>query len=256
MSLLIPRINSKNRKEALRAFRVACKDDEALDAFLRRDDIVIRDEIFAYVKGWRYQLYRRVITDPMHPYHAEANRVEAGERAQKEREKEAARAERMQTILQLKGDRGKIRALKDAIDAFTKAYQLTDAEKCTLADCIWQIVDEWRIMDPDKRRKTLAEMLQPYFCVSVVKAHLFSGVAFPKEMVIQAADELGLDDDRRRSLYLWQKIADGRLVTPCEIGEHDLEFVKEITEENWEDQNLPLRYRIFRCKVCGKEFRK
>ena len=83
MSFLIPRINSKNRKEALRAFKVAYKDDAALDAMLRRDDIVIKDEVFSLVRGWHWKLYRSILNDPTHPYHAEAHRILNEENAEK-----------------------------------------------------------------------------------------------------------------------------------------------------------------------------
>lgn len=255
MSFLIPKINSKNRKEALRAFKTADKDDAALDAMLCRDDIVIRDEIFAYVKGWRYKLYQRILNDPTHPYHAEAQRILHGEAARKKAEKESARKARFDAVINLRGNLNRRRELKDAVDAFVKEYEMTDEEKCALGECVIWLVGTWMIGDPDEKSKTLTKMTEPFFCLPFAKAHLVnSHIVFPKALCLKAADELKLDDKTRKDVYRRHKIADGRLVKPCDIGEHEYEYVKDVFEENYEDWGLSKYRALYRCKNCGREY--
>lgn len=255
MSFLIPRIDSKNPKEALRAFKVAYKDDAALDAMLRRSDIVIKDEIFAYIRDTRHwRLYDTIRNDPTHPYHAEAHRILDAEKAQKDAELQAARKERFEAILQLKGKLNMRPEMGDAIKAFVRDYETTDEEKCALADCIIWEIGSWMIGNPDERRKTYAKMLSPFFCLPLAKTYLLrnSDIVFPRELAQQAADELKLNDRDRKAVYLRHRIVDGRLVTLCDVGEHEYEYVEDVWDENHEDWTRSKTRAMYRCKHCGR----
>ena len=134
MSFLFPKINSKNREEALRAFGFADKSDASLDAMLRRDDVVIKDVIFSRVRGRHWQLYQSILNDPTHPYHTEAHRLLDAENAQKEAEKKAVRDKRYRAILAMRGDLNRRREMNEAIESFVKNYAMTDEEKCALGN--------------------------------------------------------------------------------------------------------------------------
>ncbi len=254
MSFLFPKINSKNREEALRAFRFADKSEAALDALLRRDDVVIRDVIFSRVRGRYEKLFQSILSDPTHPYHVEAHRILDAEKAQKEAKEKTMRKERYRAILAMRGDLNRRREMNDAIDSFVKNYAMTDEEKCALGECVVWLVGTWMIGNPDEKSRKLTEMTEPFFCLPFAKAHLVdSRIVFPKELALQAADELKLDDRTRKDVCWRHRIADGRLVTKCDIGEHEYAYVKDVWDENHEDWGLSKTRALFRCKNCGAE---
>ena len=144
--------------------------------------------------------------------------------------------------------------MKDAIDSFVKDYDMTDEEKCALGDCVIWLIGTWLIGDPDERSRTFTKMTEPFFCLPFAKTYLVnSRIVFPKELALQAADELKIDDRTRKEVYLRHRIVDGRLVKPCDIGEHEWEYVKDVWEENYEDWGLSKTRALYRCKICGRE---
>lgn len=70
------------------------------------------------------------------------------------------------------------------------------------------------------------------------------------EIVRQAPDEEGWDDASRRALLLAWKVADGELVTTCDLGKHKWEYLGS-EDENTGDHYF--RTRSYRCRICGEK---
>ena len=90
MSLFLPKIDSKNPKKAWRAFRLVLRSDEEIFDLLRRDDIVIKGQIYDWALQYRLsrqarelkggKLFGMILQDPSHPYYLKIKKMDEEER--------------------------------------------------------------------------------------------------------------------------------------------------------------------------------
>ena len=131
MSLLFPRINSLDPKEAKRAFRPGLLNDDRIDRLLCRDDIVIKDYIFEYVTRFRPALLERIRSDPSHPFNRRALRPDEDKMLEERRKREFE----LSRIMEMDRKEEKFGLMKE-IGSFGRRKDLTDEEEALLRECI------------------------------------------------------------------------------------------------------------------------
>lgn len=75
-----------------------------------------------------------------------------------------------------------------------------------------------------------------------------------KEIVLQVCREYFSDERSKKDFLKNCRVSDGELVSDCDIGKHDFEFVRyEYDDYKWRDDTLdfPIKFKLYRCKVCG-----
>ena len=75
-----------------------------------------------------------------------------------------------------------------------------------------------------------------------------------KEIVLQVCREYFSDERSKKDFLKACRVSDGELVSDCDIGKHDFEFVRYeyegITGRD-DTADFPTKYKLYRCKVCG-----
>ena len=83
MSFLVPKIDSKNAKEAWRAYRMVTRGAEEAVGILRRGDVLpeVKEQIFAWELKYKPQIVGLILQDPSHPCFQKAKRLSDEEKA-------------------------------------------------------------------------------------------------------------------------------------------------------------------------------
>ena len=68
-----------------------------------------------------------------------------------------------------------------------------------------------------------------------------------EKLILEACNNSDMDDKGKREFLLECKVADGKLVSPCDIGQHDLVFDRIYRDADGD------KYEVYRCKRCGAE---
>lgn len=263
MSFLFPKIDSKNPKEAWRAFCFVKRSDEEMDMLLRREDIVIRDQIFERALQFRPKLIGKILHDPSHPYYPKVKKISDEETAAREAEKKRKRQYEFNRIIKanLAG-----RDLLDAAESFSITYadDMTDEEKRCIGNTVFRYIETvpTSLMGSDEKDRWLMSNIRQYLCAPFIMDHLtdlptnhniLGQWALGKiQSAISAAD---IPNHKKREACLRYRVSDGKNVTDCEIGRHNYVLVEEVTEENHEDYYHPHDYKVYRCEKCGYETR-
>lgn len=269
MSLLflVPKITSKNPKRALRGYRVRSLNmtPEDLAALLRREDVVIRDQIFDDMlarRERRRNIFDGVRNDPSHPYYARLKQTEDREAADQAAREQQIRKKQFSEILRLaeSSERDKWIQVPNAVQTYVddpfhfKHYEVTEDEKHVLGNIMFDYAmnhDEHWCRDMDE---LLLSRLKGLMCVPLIKDHLMEMPhGTPVEMIREAMNSMDLTDEQKRKVCLRYKFLEGDLVTPCEIGNHRYVLVETTTEENYEDWTRPYKLEHYRCRDCGHE---
>lgn len=252
MSLLFPRINSLDPKEAKRAFRPGMLNDDRINRLLCRDDIVIKDYIFEYVTRFRPALLERIRSDPSHPFNRRALRLDEDKMLEERRKREFE----LSRIMEMDRKEEKFGLMKE-IDSFGRRKDLTDEERCILAEIVYRTL--WagdNIVYRDTKLAQLKRELQPFFCRELAERHLTDWPeVFPKHLAEEVLEGSDLSDERKRGIYLTYRIPHPPLVSACEVGEHSWEKIGTETSDNNEDYDHPVTYAVYRCRECGTEMR-
>lgn len=257
-----PKIDSRDPKKALSAYSWHIWSDEELVELLRREDIVIRDEIFEKMigvyrsaQGGRRLAFQAILEDPSHPYHARVMQIHNEMIAAEAERKERIRRDRYERILE-KDKRDDWETLMSEIkDYGSDYYPLTQTEKYTLGNILYRIVKEHGAFNRDKNfLREFSDMLPRMICVPLIRDHLMEmPVSTPPSMIISAMKEMDLTDEQKREACLRYRFCIENLVTPCEIGKHKFVYFKTIREQDPDDYNRFESSKIYRCEICGKE---
>lgn len=262
MSFLVPKIDSKNAKEAWRAYRMVTRGAEEAVGILRRGDVLpeVKEQIFAWELKYKPQIVGLILQDPSHPCFQKAKQLSDEEKAAEEARKARARQPAFNRIVwyEQTGDYDKLTA---EANAFRRTYEMTDGEKHAIANVLYRVTRSQMKLERDEnyRDGKIVDRLSDYLCAPFILEHL---TELPTgwsdrllRMIRETIDGAGLSDSEKRAAYLHYGFFDGVLVTACEAGKHDFAFVGEESEENDEDYYHPLHYKVYRCRVCGQETR-
>ena len=264
MSFLRPKINSKNPKEAWRAFKLVLRSDEEIFDLLRRDDVVIKDQIYDWAYQYRLsrqarelkggKLFGMILNDPAHPYYLKIKKMDDEERAADAAKRERERKDALDRIL--RGSQFD-RKLLEAASLFAREYDMTVEEKQLIGNAVFRHIDGMaRLIGRKEKERMMIENIQPFLCPPFILEHLKDLPAgwghIMIEQTITAAD---IPDEEKREACLRYRVSDGKNVTDCEIGRHQYVLVGEERDENYEDFNHPFDYKVYRCKICGNEMR-
>lgn len=258
-------INSKNPKIAWFAFRWKERSEEEILALLRREDVVIRDQIFDFALHARLghtvmypNLIGMIRQDPSHPYYSRVRQMDDKAEAERAEQQEQKRQCALAYIVKMDTDGETGDILDRKIQYFSKTYDPTDEEKTLLAEILfrWAKRRATRETEIDRLLNAgIGPLLTEPFILRHVTELPRDLCSAGKKKIEAAVSRAGFTDDRKREICLRYRIYDPKVVTKCEIGMHEDVFVDTETEENYEDWTRPITYNVYRCKLCGRERR-
>lgn len=272
MSFLIPKIESKNPKEAWRAFRLVTRSDEEIYELLRRNDIVIRDQIYDWAFQYRLsrearqfkssKLYSMILNDPAHPYYSKVKKMDDEERAA---DTEKRKKERVAALNRILHESNAGSDLLESARIFAGKYDMSIEEKRLIGNAVLRYIDGISIlhMGHEEKKRQIAKNIQPFLCPPLILEHLKDLPAdhellgnWALQLIEKAITDADIPDEEKREACLRFRVSDGKNVTDCEIGKHQYVLIGEEQEENHEDFYHPFDYKVYRCTICGDEIRK
>ena len=98
-------------------------------------------------------------------------------------------------------------------------------------------------------------LLKLYQEDSVSMHHLTQNL--DRDMILRACEKSGFKEREKKWFLTKCGIADGELVTSCDLGDHEYEYV----ETRWSEKtgtadstDVSREYRVYRCKYCGHTY--
>ena len=78
-----------------------------------------------------------------------------------------------------------------------------------------------------------------------------------RDMILRACEQSGFQEREKKWFLTKCGIADGELVTSCDLGDHEYEYV----ETRWSEKtgtadstDVSREYKVYRCKYCGHTY--
>ena len=98
-------------------------------------------------------------------------------------------------------------------------------------------------------------LLKLYQEDSVSMHHLTQNL--DRDMILRACEKSGFKEREKKWFLTKCGIADGELVTSCDLGDHEYEYV----ETRWSEKtgtadstDVSREYKVYRCKYCGHTY--
>ncbi len=102
---------------------------------------------------------------------------------------------------------------------------------------------------------TEERLLKLYAADSVSMHHLTQHLS--KDLILRACSRSGFSEREKKWFLAKCGVADSELLTSCDLGDHEYEYV----ETRWSEKNgdagsgnVSREYRVYRCKYCGNTY--